>query len=291
MNTKNELGAISGLLVGCIIFGLGSLIVAHVPMGSYAIAFWRIFIAFWIFAALCFLRRLPLPRHRLALFFIMLGGFFFAFDLALWHESIYAVGPGISTLLNSLQIFFLTAIGFWAFQERPSRLQLISLFLAMFGVALIASPEFSHNQRALWGFVSGILSGAALALAMSCVRKVQDYEATGLIPLMTLFNLSGALTALPFALVSDAAFLPNSAVSWFWVSVYGIVMQCGAWALVVYAIRRLSLALTGLILLSEPVAAIIIDASLLDKLITPLQWLGCAITLAAIYLGSLRRHR
>lgn len=68
MNSKNELGAISGLLVGCIIFGLGSLIVAHVPIGSYAIAFWRIFIAFWIFAALCFLRRLPLPRHRLALF-------------------------------------------------------------------------------------------------------------------------------------------------------------------------------------------------------------------------------
>ncbi len=29
----------SGILIGCIVFGLGSLIVAHVPVGAYAIAF------------------------------------------------------------------------------------------------------------------------------------------------------------------------------------------------------------------------------------------------------------
>lgn len=164
------------------------------------------------------------------------------------------------------------------------------MLLAIIGVALIASPEFSHNQRALWGFASGILSGAALALAMSCVRKVQDYGNTALLPLMCLFNLFAMLTALPFALLSDAPFMPQTGNSWFWVAVYGIVMQCGAWGLVIYAIRRLSLALTGLILLSEPVAAIMIDAVWLDKAIVPLQWLGCAITLIAIYLGSLRRH-
>lgn len=33
--------AIPGILIGCIVFGLGSLIVAHVPVGAYAIAFWR----------------------------------------------------------------------------------------------------------------------------------------------------------------------------------------------------------------------------------------------------------
>ena len=43
----------------------------------------------------------------------MLSGVFLAFDLSLWHESIHAVAPGISTLLNSLQIFFLSAIGFF----------------------------------------------------------------------------------------------------------------------------------------------------------------------------------
>lgn len=40
------------LVVGCILFGLGSLIVKFVPVGSYAIAFWRILIASAVFWAL-----------------------------------------------------------------------------------------------------------------------------------------------------------------------------------------------------------------------------------------------
>ena len=37
------------LVVGCVLFGLGSLIVKFVPVGGYAIAFWRLLIASFIF--------------------------------------------------------------------------------------------------------------------------------------------------------------------------------------------------------------------------------------------------
>jgi len=90
---------------------------------------------------------------------------FLNLDLALWHESIHAVGPGISTLLNSLQIFFLAAIGLLFFGERPGGWQMASLVLAVIGVALIASPEFAQNDRAAWGLLSGVVSGAMLALS------------------------------------------------------------------------------------------------------------------------------
>ena len=43
-----------------------------------------------------------LPQSKRAIFYGLLSGAFLGLDLALWHESIYAVGPGISTLLNSL---------------------------------------------------------------------------------------------------------------------------------------------------------------------------------------------
>ena len=75
--------AVPLLVLGCVVFGLGSLIVRFVPIGSYAIAFWRLAVSSFRYA--------------------MTAGVFLAFDLALWHESIHAVGPGISTLLNSLQ--------------------------------------------------------------------------------------------------------------------------------------------------------------------------------------------
>ncbi|MGN6954789.1 DMT family transporter, partial [Neisseria sp. P0015.S004] len=200
--------------------------------------------------------RQKMPTKRKTVGYAILSGVFLAFDLALWHESIHAVGPGISTLLNSLQIFFLAAIGFFFYSERLSTLQILSLILATIGVALIGSPEFSHNNNAAWGFVSGVVSGAMLALSMVFVRKTHEQEKVGLFPLMMILSFGGAMALVIPSLLFDAAHLyPKTLNDVILVSIYGIVMQCFAWALIAYAIPLLSLSLTGLLLLSEPVAA------------------------------------
>ena len=41
-----------GLVIGCIIFGLGSLIVAHVDIGGWAMSFWRLAISGIVFSVL-----------------------------------------------------------------------------------------------------------------------------------------------------------------------------------------------------------------------------------------------
>ena len=278
-----------GLVIGCIIFGLGSLIVAHVDIGGWAMSFWRLAISGIVFAVLAKTMGQHLPRSRRAIVYSLLSGAFLGLDLALWHESIYAVGPGISTLLNSLQIFFLAAIGFLYFNERQSIVQLISLFLAMLGVAMIGSPEFAHNSAATWGFVTGIVSGAMLAASMTFIRKTHDTEPVPIFMLMQLISVGGVLAMVVPMLAFDMGnILPNTWSELGWVLIYGTVMQCLAWGLIAYSIPKLSLALTGLLLLTEPVAALIIDYSWLDKPINSLQWSGALLTMFAIYLGSLK---
>ena len=49
--------------------------------------------------------------------------------------------------------------------------------------------------------------------------------------------------------------------------------------------------ISGLLLLSEPVAALLIDCFLLGKPIAAVQWCGAALTLFSIYLGSLKTAR
>ncbi len=278
-----------GLTIGCIIFGLGSLIVAHVDIGGWAMSFWRLAISGMVFALLAKLTRQRMPRARRAITFGLLSGVFLGVDLALWHESIHAVGPGISTLLNSLQIFFLAAIGFLYFNERQTIVQLLSLCLAMLGVALIGSPEFAHNTQATWGFIAGILSGAMLAASMTFIRKTHEVEPTPIFALMLLISIGGVLAMLvPMFIFDHGHILPNTWSELGWVLVYGAVMQCLAWGLIAYSIPKLSLALTGLLLLTEPIAALIIDYSWLDKPINTLQWGGALLTMFAIYLGSLK---
>ena len=217
------------LVVGCIVFGLDSLIVKFVPVGPYAIAFWRLAISAVIFWLLSRFFAQRLPHNQRAIRLALLSGAFLGVDLALWHESIYAVGPGISTLLNSLQIFFLSAIGFFFFQERLNKLQILSLIMAISGVALIASPEFGHNSNAAWGFISGIVSGGMLALSMTFVRKTHQIERVSLFPMMLLVSVGGMLALLlPTLLLDWNQLYPTNLRDLGLIFIYGAVMQCFA---------------------------------------------------------------
>ena len=282
--------AIVGLLIGCVLFGLGSLIVAHLnSIGAFAMAFWRLFISIFIFLGLAVVFGQNLPKNNKAIGLALASGAALGIDLALWHESIYAVGPGISTLLNGLQIFFLAFISFMWFGERQTKMQLLSLALASFGVGLIASLEFSHNQMALWGFVSGILSGACLAISMAFVRCTHEVANVPIFMMMALVGAGGAIVLLPLMMIFDGGkILPATLGEIGWIMVYAAVMQCMAWGLIAYCIPKIALSLTGLLLLSEPVAALLIDYFWLHKTIAPIQWLGAFLVMFAIYLGSLR---
>lgn len=247
------------LVLGCVVFGLGSLIVRSVPVGSYAIAFWRLLISVFVFWFLARFFRQKFPKNRKTVRYALTAGVFLAFDLALWHESIHAVGPGISTLLNSLQIFFLSAIGVFFFGERLSGLKKAGLISAVAGVAMIAGAEFGYNGNAVWGFVSGLVSGLMLALSMVFVRKTHEIETVALFPSMMILSLGGAVSlVVPALLMDGGALYPTTWKDAGLVLVYGVVMQCFAWAMVAYAIPLLSLSLTGLLLLSEPVAALLL---------------------------------
>lgn len=284
-----------GLAIGCVIFGMGSIIVATVHVGAYAIAFWRLFVAWIIFFVLMKYSHQALPKVAKARNFALISGMLLAFDLAFWHESIYAVGPGISTLLNSLQIFFLALMGYLWFGERLSKLQLLNLVLAVIGVAMIASPELNHNTQATWGFVMGVASGVMLAGSMVFIRKTHQAETVitgqevGIFPLMFLLSVGGLLALLvPMLIFNMHTLFPTTASEVGLILIYGAVMQCFAWGLIAYSIPKLSLSMTGLLLLTEPIAALIIDYFYLHKAIVILQWLGVAITLLAIYLGSIK---
>lgn len=279
-----------GLVIGCILFGLGSLIVAYIEaVGAYAMAFWRLLISTGIFLVLARTFGQHFPVNKKAIGFALASGAALGFDLALWHESIYAVGPGISTLLNSLQIFFLAFIAFLWFGERQTKIQLLSLVMASVGVALIASPEFAYNNAAPWGFISGIASGAFLAISMVCIRRTHEVARVPILPMMTIVGVGGALTMLPMMLLWNwGQIIPTTLSEWGWVFIYGAVMQCMAWGLIAYCIPKIALSLTGLLLLSEPVAALSIDYFWLDKAINGLQWGGSLLVMFAIYLGSLK---
>ena len=107
METRSGNYAAPLLVVGCIAFGLGSLIVKFVDVGSYAIAFWRLLIAAPIFFLLgAFFSDKKCPQKEKTVGYALLSGVFLAFDLALWHESIHAVGPAFPPCSTACRFSF-----------------------------------------------------------------------------------------------------------------------------------------------------------------------------------------
>lgn len=280
-----------GLVIGCVLFGLGSLIVAYVSVGSYAMAFWRLFLSSMVFWLLARLFAQHFPTHKKAVLFALLSGVALGLDLALWHESIHAIGPGISTLLNSLQILFLALIGFMFFKEKQNIGQISSLMIAIVGVALIGSVEFKSNYHAPWGFVSGITSGLMLAVSMVLLRQAHRFDNVPILAMMSLIGVGGAVAMLPLMLIFDSVKVPVSLGEWGFVLIYALIMQCLAWGLIAFSIPRLALTLTGLLLLTEPVAALVIDYVWLHKKINGVQWFGAFLTMLAIFLGSILHQK
>ncbi|MBR7059417.1 MAG: DMT family transporter [Neisseriaceae bacterium] len=281
------------LILGCIIFGLGGLIVKFVQLDSYVLTSWRLIIATFVFIFLIKIFKQKLPKHRYAYLSALLSGIFLALDLSFWHESLRSVGPGISTLLNSLQIFFLAFIARFFFQEKQTIYRLIGLLLAFIGVVMISLPEWSHNENAAYGIIIGLLSAAMLSLSMTFIRIAHSFEKIDIFPMMFLISISGGITSLLISIVinDNILILPTNINDLILLVIYGVVMQCMAWGMIAYAVPLLSLTLTGLLLLTESIAALFIDFIILHKPISVLQIAGAVLTMIAIAIGSYHKSK
>ena len=137
MNKPHHSHAAPLLVVGCVVFGLGSLIVKFVDVGSYAIAFWRLAIAAVIFWLLSRLFGQKLPKSRKAIYTAMLSGVFLAFDLSLWHESIQRRRPRYFHLAQQFADIF------------PLRHRFL-LFWRTFEQIANVQPHSRHQRRRLY---------------------------------------------------------------------------------------------------------------------------------------------
>ena len=77
---------------------------------------------------------------------------FFSLDLWFWHRSILYIGPGLSTLLANLQVFFMMLAGVLLLGQRPNVIQILAVPLAIVGLVMIVGPDWqarlSHRRRA-----------------------------------------------------------------------------------------------------------------------------------------------
>jgi drug/metabolite transporter (DMT)-like permease len=234
-------------------------------------------------------RDLRTRRERLV---AVAAGVLFGCDLAVWHRSIDAVGAGLATVLGNTQVFFV-ALAAWALQgERPRPALFVALPPMFAGVVLtsgLGRPEAYGAEP--W---KGVLYGIVTALFYTAFLLVFRRANAGRGPVIGpwLDATAGAVVTLALSGILDGEL--DVAFAWpahGWLLALAAVPHVVSWQLIAGALPRMPAVETSVLLLGQPVLAVVWGTLLLREDPSPLQVSGVVLVLAGIAFISFSRAR
>lgn len=280
--------ATARLLLGAFAISFSAVFVRAVDVAPTVSAVWRVLLggailALWLAARGRWRRIAPG-----ALLPVALGGVFFALDLAVWHQSILYVGPGLATLLGNFQVFFMALAGALVFRERLSGATLLAIPVAFAGLSLITGFEWSAlDAPTRRGIALGLLTAvfySAFMLSMRWAqRRAPHPDAGGDLAIACLVS-AAVLVALAAAQGDGFAVpAPRDLVL---LVCYALIAQVVGWLLITSALAQVPVSRVGLALLLQPALAFVWDVWFFERAFTAMEGAGAALALAAIWLGA-----
>jgi drug/metabolite transporter (DMT)-like permease len=216
----------------------------------------------------------------------------FAADLMVWHRSILYVGPGVATLLGNFQVFLMALAGYFVYREKLGWHFLAGVALAFVGLYLLVGLDWSTvGPQYRLGVVLGVVTGFCYAIYMLSTRHAQRGGHVTLAPSQLLCVstlLCAAVLGVAAFVEGDSLALPD-AQSWAALLGLGFFGQVLGWVLLTRAMPQLPASLIGLLLLLQPALSFIFDVILFARPTRALDWIGVALSLLGIFIGSYRR--
>ncbi|MBA8884216.1 DMT family transporter [Dokdonella fugitiva] len=283
--------ALLQMIVGAVAISTTSLFVKIAHVGPTMSGFYRMgFGGLMLLGGLVALgqwRRLRLAEVG----WLLVPGAAFAIDLVMWHRSILYVGPGLATLLGNFQVFLMALAGWLIYRERLGWHFLAGIVLAFVGLYLLVGLDWSAvGAQYRLGVVLGAVTGVAYAVYMLSTRHAQRAGHVKLAPAQ-LLCVSSLLSAVVLGVVAAAegeSFVIPDAQSWSALLGLAFFGQVFGWVLLTRAMPQLPASTIGLLLLLQPALSFILDVLLFARPTRTLDWVGVALSLLGIFIGSYR---
>ena len=278
------------LALGAMLLGFAPILVRATESPPTTSAFYRM-----LFGGLMLMIFLAVRRQSVAVGgrvakVLLAAGFAFAFDLFFWHRSIHLIGPGLATLLSGFQVFILAIVAVMFLGERIRWQIVVAIPAAFLGVALIIGIDWAALTE---GYRMGVVFGLATALCYSSylliMRWLRVNERSGVTPMVEVAWMSLGCAAV-LAIMSIATGESLTIVSGseaFLLFGYALFAVLGL-VIISWSLNKVPTSLVGLLLLLEPTFAYVLDLTLYDRPVSPLEIGGAALALGAIYLGSMK---
>ncbi len=226
------------------------------------------------------------PARRMAAF----AGLLFAGDLLFWHHTIDAVGAGLATVLGNMQVVIVAIAAWLLWHERPTGRTLLALPVVLFGVVLIGGVlggnTFGVDPQL--GVALGILTAFCYGSYLLVIRRASHGRVAEPVAIST-------ASTLVIAVVVGVALgkldpLPSLEAN-LWLALLGVSAQSAGYLLISYSLPRLPAVVTSIILLAQPVLAVILAMVLLGEDPSAGQLLGVLLVVGGIALATVPLRR
>jgi drug/metabolite transporter (DMT)-like permease len=283
--------ALLQMIAGAAAISTTSLFVKWAHVGPTMSAFYRMaFGGMMLLVGLVALRQWRRVR-LIELAWLAIPALAFAVDLMLWHRSILYVGPGLATLLGNFQVFLMALAGFLLYREKLGWPFLGGIALAFVGLYLLVGLDWTAvGAQYQLGVVLGIVTGVSYAVYMLSTRHAQRGGHVQLAPaqLLCVTSLLCAAVLGVAALAEGDSFAIPDAQSWSALLGLAFFGQVLGWVLLTRAMPQLPASLIGLLLLLQPALSFVFDVILFARPTRATDWLGVALSLLGIFIGSWR---
>jgi drug/metabolite transporter (DMT)-like permease len=213
-----------------------------------------------------------------------LAALFFVLDLSFWHYGIVMTSVANATVLCNLTPVVVTLFGWIVFKDRPRRLFVAAIALAMGGAfAMSAGADGHQGTNPPLGdlfSLSVALWYAGYFLAVKAARAT-----AGAMRVMLWSTALGTPLLLGVALALREDLTPETAAGWGACAAMGVMHVLGQGG-VAWSLGRLPASLTAVTILIQPVVAAGLGWLIFHETMTPVQMIGGAVVLAAIVLAQ-----
>ena len=197
----------------------------------------------------------------------------------------------LASVLMQTQVFFTALFGFVLLKERAGRPLQVGLLLAAFGLACFAMNYVAPNAASgttVWGFVLSLCAAAMWAASNIVARKAQ--QAGGNFDALAFVVWSAVAPIVPFMLLTW--WLDPVQTRWHWthaswrtwgsVAFLGWVATVAAYGMWTGLLKRHPANRVAPFSLGVPVVGITAGMLVLGEAVTPWQWTGIVLIVAAL---------
>jgi drug/metabolite transporter (DMT)-like permease len=246
--------AFAALILANLVLAIGPWMVRLTDVGPVAAGFWRMALAVpFLFLFARWRSREPIFPAAGLIGLLVLGGLFFAADLAAWHVGIRLTKLANASLFGNCSSFIFALYGFLVLRSLPRRLQLVALAAAGAGTALLLGSSYEMSPRNFTGDLFALLAGLFYTFYLVAVDRARRTMAP--MPVLAIASAAGAFPLLLLALALGEQVMP---LDWTPLILLSFGSQVIGQGLLVYAMGHLTPIVVGVGLLTQPAASALI---------------------------------